>query len=136
MTLRVPNIILLSLIFAGAVHVGGASAAEQEFFTLPPVRVYGSWIAVNYYQGKDGRVTRVLIQEVTPNSPAARLGLRKGDELMAIDETSVVGMSDEQFVDAYARTLLPHTHRDYDFRCYRGFLGTRERILRFRITTQ
>jgi membrane-associated protease RseP (regulator of RpoE activity) len=134
MTLQLSKTTVLALAVAAAVLFCGASDAKKEIITLPAITIQGSWIAVNYYQGKDGRVTRVLIQEVTPNSPAARLGLRERDELIAIDGTEVAGMSDEQFVEAYSNDLQPNSHRDYDFRCYRGFLVKRERVVRFRVT--
>lgn len=134
MILRLSKSVVLALAFAGAVLFCNASDPGEELVALPAMKVFGSWIAVNYHQGDDGSITRVVIQEVTPNSPAARLGLRKGDELIAINETQVAGMSAEQFVEAYTNDLPSNEHRDYNFRCYRGFFKTRERIVRFRIT--
>jgi membrane-associated protease RseP (regulator of RpoE activity) len=134
MTLRNSNVVILALSLVGAALLCGASGRPSEVMTLPALKVYAGWIAVNYYQDDDGLVTRVLIQEVTPNSPAARARLRKGDELVAIDEVSVAGMSEEQFINAYANYLPPDGHRDYDFRCYRGFFRTREQMVRFRLT--
>ena len=136
MMLQIPRAVVLALLVAGAVVSCGASGRPKELITLPALKVYAGWIEVNYYQDNDGRVTQVVIQAVTPNSPAARAGLRKGDELIAIDDVKVAGMSDEQFIEAYVNTLLPDSHRDYDFRCYRGFFRTREQIVRFRLTRE
>jgi membrane-associated protease RseP (regulator of RpoE activity) len=133
MKLRRIRAVVLALA-VGAAPLLGASAPRKELVTLPAIKVYGSWIAVNYYQGADGCITRVVIAEVTPKSPAARQGLRKGDELIAIDDIDVTGMSAEQFVEAYSKDLLRNAHRDYDFRCFRGFLSSREQTVRFRIT--
>ena len=136
MMLQIPRAVVLALLVAGAVVSRGASDRPKELIMLPALKVYASWIQVHYYQDDDGRVTEVVIQSVTPNSPAARAGLRKGDELIAIDDVKVAGMSGDQFIEAYVSTLSPDSHRDYDFRCYRGFFGTRQQIVRFRFTRQ
>ena len=133
MKLRRSRAVVLALAVVAA-PLFGASAPRKELITLPAIKVYGSWIAVNYHQGEDGCITRVVIAEVTPNSPAAHRGLRKGDELIAIDDIAVTSMSAEQFVEAYSKDLLRNAQRDYDFKCYRGFLAKREQTIRFRIT--
>src|SRR5688572_13125688 len=125
MKLRLMSAVVLALAVVAA-PLFGASAPRKDLVTLPALKVFGSWIAVNYYQGEDGCIKRVVIAEVTPKSPAARRGLRKGDELIVIDDIEVTSMSAEQFVEAYSKDLLRNAHRDYDFRCYRGFLSTRE----------
>lgn len=132
--IRIRRVVVFALLVAGAVVSWGASDRPKEIVTLPAFKVYADWITVNYYQGEDGFVTHVLIQTVTPNSPAARAGLRKRDELIAIDDVKVAGMSDEQFIEAYAGELPQSGRRDFDFRCYRGLFRTREQIVRFRLT--
>ena len=131
MTLRISTVLVLVMLVVGAAVARGASGRPKEVVMMPTLKVYADWIGVNYYQGEDGLVTKVMVQAVTRNSPAARAGLRKGDELIAIDEVSVVGMSEEQFIEAYAGDLPSSGRRDYDFRCYRGFLRTREETVRF-----
>ena len=108
-------------------------ASAPDIVTLPLIKVHPGWLAVNYYVGPDGRVVRVLVDEVTRQSPAAQAGLRRGDELIAIDDTVVPGLSGDDFVAAYATNFARHESRVFVFRCYRGFMGKEERIVRFRV---
>ena len=134
MTQRISKMAILALLLVGAAVSCSASGRPGEIVVLPKLKIYGGWIFVNYYQDKEGLVTDVRIQAVTPRSPAARAGLRRGDELIAIDDVKVVGMSDEQFIEAYAGELPRNGRREFVFRCYRGFLGKREQAVRFTLT--
>jgi len=54
----------------------------------------GGWSgSVGAILGKDNRTGRVYVREVPPGLGAARAGIEEGDELTAIDERPVAGMT-------------------------------------------
>lgn len=64
--------------------------SSQEDFQMMISNTYGGIGAVIYKPDKDGNV---IINEPYEGSPAARAGLRCGDEIMTVDSQSVVGMT-------------------------------------------
>ena len=69
---------------------------EQEDFNLIIGKTYGGIGAVIYKPEKDGNV---IINEPYADSPAARAGLRCGDEIITIDGESTHGLTSQQASD-------------------------------------
>lgn len=69
---------------------------EQEDFNLIIGKTYGGIGAVIYKPEKDGNV---IINEPYAGSPAARAGLRCGDEIITIDGQSTHGLTSQQASD-------------------------------------
>ncbi|MCR5003228.1 MAG: S41 family peptidase [Bacteroidales bacterium] len=69
---------------------------EQEDFTMMIGKTYGGIGAIIYKPEKDGNV---IINEPYAGSPAARAGLRCGDEIMAIDGETTHGLTSQESSD-------------------------------------
>lgn len=66
-------------------------ANPAEIITLPKFEVKGKIICsygigvVAVTSKKTGNITRLYVDEVQPGSPAARLGLQRGDEILSLN---------------------------------------------------
>lgn len=72
------------LVLLGLLLSGGAMAGERGFFGFAP-KVSGSGFFLN------PTVKRIEIHSVVPDSPAARGGIHAGDEVVTIEDVTVVG---------------------------------------------
>ena len=59
-----------------------------------------------------GDVRGVVVQQLQPRSPAARIGLRQGDVIIGVNRQRITGMQDfEKLAGADQKELLLHVRR-------------------------
>ena len=108
-----------------------ANSQAKDIVELPSLTIYGSWVEVAYFAGKDGKIEKVDVIEVTKFSPPAEAGLRRGDELVSVAGMPVAGMSVDAFADVYASPVPQGSSKVYEFRGRRGVFTKSEKVFRF-----
>lgn len=92
-----------ALIFVGAWSAAAGWCAESEPpVTLEPVRVAAIWsnavVRVIYLRSSDGpRISMLRVESVREKSAAARAGLEKGMEIVAIQGVALNGLTEEEY---------------------------------------
>ena len=86
--------VAIALLFPG----GSALAGERGYFGFSP-SVSGKGFFLN------PTVTRIAIDKVAPGTPAARGGLRAGDEIVKIEGVAVAGQKGKALQAAAARDV-------------------------------
>jgi S1-C subfamily serine protease len=74
----------LAILLLGLVLSGGAMAGERGYFGFAPEVSAGGFFL-------NPTVKRIAIHSVAPDSPAARGGIRAGDEVVDVEGVAVVG---------------------------------------------
>jgi membrane-associated protease RseP (regulator of RpoE activity) len=92
-----------ALILVGGWSATGAWGAEHgPPVTLEPVRVAAIWsnavVRVIYQRSSDGpRISMLRVESVREKSAAARAGLEKGMEIVAIQGVALNGLTEEDY---------------------------------------
>jgi C-terminal processing protease CtpA/Prc len=93
--------IFLALVHAGLAATDPAPPKKEEPLALPKMAVTGTAVCsfgigvAGVRDPRTKRVSRLFITEVADDTPAARAGLREGDEILSINGKKVLGMDGE-----------------------------------------
>lgn len=107
--------LLLSILMLGASPASAADAAPgpgEAVEVLPPIKVKGEvecsfGFAVTMFRNpKTRKVDRLFVGKMSRSSPAAKLGLKPGDEILSLNGKKVRGMDGEAKQGAELFTLL------------------------------
>jgi len=107
-------------------------AAEEPPVLLPKFQVIANLFRYHYDGTFKKGIQRVRITFLTPNTRLSRAGVQAGDELVAIDGQSVLGMKREDFEAVMHRAAQPDHPKTITIVGKRGFLNLSK--VRFDIT--
>jgi hypothetical protein len=117
--MRIPPVLLLLL---GCLFVTSHGlAAEEPVLELPVLKVMPGFFDYLYHC-KNARITLVKITGLPANTATHRAGLRKGDQLVAIDGVKVVGLSRPEFERLIDAKLEIGDSKRFTFLKSKGFI--------------
>ena len=111
--------------------IGGVGEREKApVVSLPEYHTVDLGFTTHWECDSSGRIIHVKVIEVRPGSSAWKDGLRKNDELKAIDHISVMGMRRNDYLALdEARLDVDHPRRTYTFVRTRRFIINRTSTL-------
>ena len=107
---------------ASGSEVNGEDRENSPAVNLPTFRVVADWFSVRVTVNSKTGITQVLVTDVTKESKAWNFGLRKNYRLLEINHVSVLGLSDDKFVELLNKAPDIDSPHILTFRRTRGFI--------------
>src|SRR5262249_22821329 len=98
---------LLLVAVLGLAAAAKKSEPETELVELPKYKVVADWFTIHYVWTDSQGLISAKIEEVTPNSPADKAGLRPGDHLDAINGVTLAGLPFTKFNELFDLEIRP-----------------------------